>query len=82
MNNPLCADRILIENTIITVSAIIKANYNPTARRLTLTLINQSELNFRDDSAESAWDYLTSRIHGCTEPLSNWKKPESYSLLQ
>lgn len=82
MNNPLCADRILIENTIIVVSAIIKADYNPTARRLTLTLINQSELNFRDDYAESAWDYLRSRIYGCTEPLSDWKQPDAYRLLQ
>jgi hypothetical protein len=74
MNNPLCADRILIENTIITVSAIVKANYNPTARRLTLILTDQSELNFRDDLAESAWDYLRSRIYGCTEPLTDWEK--------
>ena len=73
MNNPLCADRILIENTIIAVSAIVKADYNPTARRLTLTLINQTELNFRNDYAESAWDYLRSRIYGCNEPLSDWE---------
>ncbi len=77
MNNPLCADRILIENTIIAVSAIVKADYNPTARRLTLTLINQSELNFRDDLAESAWDYLRSRIYGCNEPLGDWENATS-----
>ncbi len=82
MNNPLCADRILIQNTIIAVSAIIKADYNPTARRLTLTLIDRSELNFRDDLAESTWDFLRSRIYGCTEPLLDWKRPESYGLLQ
>lgn len=75
MNNPLCADRILIENTIITVSAIVKADYNPTARRLTLTLINQSELNFRDDLAESAWNFLKDRFLGCDEPLLLWKNP-------
>ncbi len=73
MNNPLFPDRILIENTVIAVSAIVKADYNPTARRLTLTLIDRSELNFRDDLAESAWDFLISRIYGCTEPLPEWK---------
>lgn len=73
MNNPLFPDRILIENTIIAVSAIVKADYNPTARKLTLTLINQSELNFRNDLAESTWDFLKSRIYGCTEPLLDWK---------
>jgi hypothetical protein len=82
MNNPLFSDRILIENTIIAVSAIVKADYNPTSRKLTLTLIDRSELNFRDDLAESAWDFLTSRIYGCTEPLPDWKRSEPYGLLQ
>ncbi len=77
MNNPLIADRILIGNTIIAVSAIVKADYNPTARRLTLTLIDRSELNFRDDLAESAWDYLRSRIYGCNEPLGDWENATS-----
>ncbi|PSB49755.1 hypothetical protein C7B67_16395 [filamentous cyanobacterium Phorm 6] len=82
MNNPLCPDRILIENTVITVSAIVKADYNPTARRLTLILINQSEFTFRDDFAESAWDFLRSQIYGCTEPLADWKRPECSRLLE
>ena len=82
MNNPLFPDRILIGNTIIAVSAIIKADYDPTARRLTLLLVNQSEITFKNDFAESAWDFLKSRIYGCTEPLPDWKRPESYGLLQ
>ena len=77
MNNPLFPDRILISNTIIAVSAILKADYNPTARKLTLTLIDRSELNFRDDLAESAWDFLRSRIYGCTEPLGDWENATS-----
>ena len=81
MNNPLCpvdvsrgvSHRILIENTIITVSAILKADYNPTARKLTLILIDRSELNYRDDLAESTWDFLTNQSYGCTEPLPLWE---------
>lgn len=73
MNNPLCADRILIENTIIAVSAIIKADYNPTARRLTLILIDRSEINIKNDLAESTWDFLTNQFYGCTEPLPLWE---------
>ncbi len=73
MNNPLFPDRILIANTIIAVSAIVKADYNPTARKLILILIYRSELNFRDDLAESTWDFLRSRIYGCTEPLPEWE---------
>ena len=82
MNNPMCPDRILIATTIIAISGILKADYNPTARKLTLILIDRSELNLKDDLAESTWDFLRSRIYGCTEPLSDWKRPECYNLLQ
>ncbi|MEG3899011.1 MULTISPECIES: hypothetical protein [unclassified Microcoleus] len=72
MNNPICPDRISIENTVIAVAAIIKADYNPTARKLTLVLVDKSEIDLKDDLAESTWDFLRSRIYGCTDPLALW----------
>ena len=55
MNNSFNIERILVENTIISLSAIVKADYEPTGRRLTLALVNQSEVYLRNDLAESTW---------------------------
>lgn len=69
----MCPDRISIDNTMIAVTAIIKADYNPTARRLTLILVDKSESELRGDLAEATWDFLTSRVYGCFDPLSLWE---------
>lgn len=55
MNNSFNIERILVGNTIISLSAIVKADYDPTGRRLTLVLVNQSEVYLRNDLAESTW---------------------------
>ena len=73
MNNSFNIERILVENTIISLSAIVKADYEPTGRRLTLALVNQSEVYLRNDLAESTWEFLRSRFSGCNEPLLLWK---------
>jgi hypothetical protein len=74
MNANLSSDRILVGNRIITVAAIVSADYNPNKRHLSIFLIDKTEINLRDEVAESTWDYLTSRIYGCTEPLSLWQQ--------
>ena len=80
MNSPIMPDRILIENTIIAVAAIVKVKYHPTNRILTLILTDGSE-TFRDDSAEAAWDFLKDQLYGCYDLLPNWKPSKPYSPL-
>ena len=81
MNNPMMPDRILIENTIIAVSAIVTVNYESTARILALTFVDKSKLIFRDDSAEAAWNFLKDQLYGCYNLLPNWKPSKPYSPL-
>lgn len=73
MNNKHCADRLLLANTIISVAAITRIDYNPTERKLIVVLNGGSVVHLKGDLAESAWDYLRSQICGCIEPLSKWE---------
>lgn len=65
----LSADRLLVGNTIIAIVAIVKADYSPTSRKLTVVLSDSTEINLMNDEAESTWDYLRSVVYGCIEPL-------------
>ncbi|MCU0547253.1 MAG: hypothetical protein MUE44_34700 [Oscillatoriaceae cyanobacterium Prado104] len=74
MNNTICADRLLIGNTIISVSAIVRADYNSDNRKLTIKLIDGSNVNLQDNFAEATWDYLRAFVYGCVSPLPTWEK--------
>ncbi len=67
------ANRLLVGNIIIAIGAIVKADYNPASRKLTIFLVDKQEVNLRGDEAESTWDYLRAGIYGCIEPLPIWK---------